>query len=301
MDRTVVVSGANGLLGSALSERLRAGGDRVVALHRSSSPVEGAVAVDVAARWVDIQALQALGPIDAVVHLAGAGIADRRWSDVRKREILESRTEMTSLLAGTFAQLERPPASFLSGSAIGYYGDTGTTAVDEHGEAGRDFLAQVCVEWEAAALESPTRTVLLRTGIVLAKQGGALKKQLPLFRAGLGGRLGTGRQYLSWIGLSDWLRAVEFLLDHHEVAGPVNLTAPNPTTNAEFTKALASALHRPAIAPVPPLALRLALGSELATTALLASQRVVPSALEAAGFTFANPTLDDTLRAELAA
>jgi len=297
---TYLISGSSGLLGQALSTAASAKGIHVARLVRSAKPSEhGDVAVDLERGWLDQAALERLGAIGAVIHLAGAGIADRRWTASRKKEILESRTIFTQLLAASIAALPVKPRVFLSGSAIGYYGDTGSVDVDEHGPLGNDFLAQVCDLWEQAALGAQTRTVLLRTGIVLTPKGGALKKQLPLFKAGLGGRLGNGRQSMSWIGLSDWVRAVEFLIDHDELDGPVNLTAPNPVTNAAFTNVLGSVVHRPTFAAVPPFALKLALGGELATSALLASQRVMPTVLLAAGFTFDEPELSGALKAEL--
>ncbi len=297
---TYLISGSSGLLGQALSDAARANGVHVARLVRSSTPsTNGDVAVDLKRRWLDRDALDRLGAIDAVIHLAGAGIADRRWSDARKREILESRTVFTELLASTIAEMTTPPGVFLSGSAIGYYGDTGTASVDETGDAGHDFLAEVCVAWERAAADAGVRTVLLRTGIVLTPKGGALKKQLPLFQAGLGGRLGRGAQFMSWIGLNDWIRGIEFIIANPTLVGPVNLTAPNPVSNAAFTKALASVLHRPAVAAVPPFALKIALGGELASTALLASQRVLPSALLTAGFAYSEAEVGDALRAEL--
>ena len=299
---TYLISGSSGLLGSALSDAAQANGVHVARLIRSSTPcTNGDVAVDLGHRWIDRDALDTLGHVDAVIHLAGAGIADRRWSPARKLEILESRTVFTELLATTIAQLATPPGVFLSGSAIGFYGDTGAADVDERGAVGHDFLADVCAAWEAAARDAGVRTVLLRTGIVLTPHGGALKRQLPLFNAGLGGRLGRGTQSMSWIGLTDWIRAVEWIIADETLSGPVNLTAPTPVTNAEFTTTLARSLHRPALAAVPPFALKIALGSELASTALLASQRVLPNALFDAGFTFAEPDLAGALRHELGA
>jgi uncharacterized protein len=297
---TYLISGSSGLLGSALSDAARAQGIHVARIVRASTPrTNGDVALDLERRWIDRDALDRLGAIDAVIHLAGAGIADRRWTPARKKEILESRTVFTELLSTTIASMATPPGVFLSGSAIGFYGDTGASPVDEAGAHGQDFLAEVCGAWEHAASNAGVRTVLLRTGIVLTPKGGALKKQLPLFKAGLGGRLGNGRQMMSWIGLADWIRSVEFIIATPSLSGPLNLTAPNPVSNGAFTRTLGRVLHRPAFAAVPPFALTIALGGELATTALLASQNVVPTALLRAGFTFTEPELGGALRAEI--
>lgn len=288
----VAITGSSGLIGRALTRHLTDAGHRVLRLVRSG---EGADT----ARWdpdagtIDAGALQG---IDAVVHLAGEGIAEKRWSPEQKARIRSSRVNGTTLLSTTLATLSNPPATFLSGSAIGFYGDTGDRAVDESAPAGTDFLASVCVDWEAAtsaAEDAGIRTVHLRTGIVLSPDGGALGKQLPLFKLGLGGRAGSGRQYQSWISLDDEVRAITWLLTS-ERSGPVNLTAPNPVTNAEFTKALGRAVHRPTT--ITPMAgPRLLLGRELADSLLLASQRILPAALEADGFTFSHPALDGAL------
>ena len=242
--------------------------------------------------------------VDAVVHLAGAGIGDKKWTPERKQLILESRTKATDLLARTLAGLARPPAVLISGSAVGYYGNRGDAVLTEESPPGDDFAAGVCVAWEAAtapAAEAGIRVVTIRTGIVLAAHGGALQRMLLPFKLGLGGRIGSGEQYMSWIALDDHVDAVRHLLGAASVSGPVNLTAPNPATNAEFTHALGGALHRPTILPTPLLPLKALYGSELVEHLLVNGQRVLPRALEADGFSFAYPELDGALRAVLAA
>lgn len=292
----VAVTGASGLIGSALAASLEADGHRVRRLvRRPARSGRDEVSWDPVRGGIDAAALAG---VDAVVHLAGAGIGDRRWSAERRREILDSRTVSTVLLAGTLAELDAKPAVLLSGSAIGYYGDRGDEVLTETSDAGDIFLSEVCVAWEAAAeaaIDAGIRTAFLRTGIVQAREGGALAKTLPLFRVGLGGKLGTGRQWWSWISLEDEVRAIRFLLDH-EVSGPVNLTAPNPTTNAEYTKVLGRVLGRPTVLPVPSFGPRLLLGRDLADQLLFASQRVQPTELLEAGFEFTHPDLEGALR-----
>ncbi|NCY16788.1 MAG: TIGR01777 family protein [Actinobacteria bacterium] len=233
---------------------------------------------------------------DKLAELLGA-----RPGDSIDVEVLESRTRGTDLLARTLASLDAPPPVLVSGSAIGIYGDTGDTAVDESGPHARDFLAEVCVHWEAAtapAAEAGIRVAHLRTGIVLTPEGGALAKLLPLFKLGAGGRMGSGRQWWSWISLADEISVIRWLLDT-EVSGPVNATAPNPVTNAEMTRILGSVLHRPTLLPVPSFGPKLLLGSELAQALLFTSQRVEPAVLTGQGFTFAHPTLESALRSML--
>ena len=292
----IAITGASGLIGRELSASLTADGHTVIPVVRR--PVQqGTEAIVWNPATGSIEAEKFEG-VDGVVHLAGAGIGDKRWSDAYKREILESRTKGTHLLATTLAGLAQPPKVLVSGSAIGYYGDTGDDAVDESAPAGDDFLARVCVEWEAAAapaVEAGLRVPFLRTGIVLTPRGGALAKMLPLFRFGLGGRMGSGRQWWSWISMADEISAIRWLLDH-DISGPVNATAPEPATNQTFTKTLGEVLHRPTIAPVPSFGPKLLLGPELADALLFTSARVVPNALTASGFTFANPTLEGALR-----
>jgi len=297
----VAVTGSSGLIGSALVRSLEGDGHGVVRVVRSASAGgdHGAtVTWDPVQGTVDAAGLEG---VDAAVHLAGAGIGDERWSDDRKRVILESRTKGTALLARTLAGLAAPPAVLLSGSAVGYYGDRGDEVCTETSPAGTGYLAEVCEAWEAAAtpaVEAGIRTAFLRTGIVQTKAGGALKKTLPLFKLGLGGRFGSGKQWWSWISLADEVGAIRHLLDH-DVSGPVNLTAPTPVTNAEYTATLGSVLGRPTVLPVPSFGPKLLLGAEGAKAVLLDGQRAVPSVLERAGYPFRHPTLEAALRAEL--
>lgn len=294
----ILVSGSSGLVGSALTRISRGEGDEVLRLVRRPARSDDEVSWDPSADTAPN--LAAIEGIDAVVHLAGAGIGDHRWSGAYKREIRDSRVRSTTLLATTLVQLKRPPRVLLSGSAVGYYGDAGDTAVDENSPAGNDFLAGLVKDWEAAAapaVDAGIRTVWLRSGIVMSTRGGALGKVLPLFRAGLGTRLGSGKQYISWIARPDHIAALRFLLKSDDVSGAVNITAPNPVTNAEYTKEIAAAVHRPALLVTPAAALRVALG-EFADT-VVTGQRVLPARLLDAGFTFAYPELAAALRALL--
>ncbi|MEI6735495.1 MAG: TIGR01777 family oxidoreductase [Actinomycetes bacterium] len=298
----IAITGATGFLGRALVAALHDRGDTPILFSRAQTAERNVVRWQPSVGEVNRDDLARVGSIDAFVHLAGAGIADKRWTAGRKEEILESRTRGTALLAKTIVGLETPPTVVLSGSAIGYYGSKGDEVLTETSSRGEGFLADVCEAWENAALpiqEAGITLSLLRTGIVMGAQGGALKKQLPLFKAGVGGRLGSGRQFLSPISLHDEIEAMLFLLDK-KIAGPVNLVAPEPITNRAFTTALGAAVHRPAIAAVPRLALDIALGRELVSEALMASQRVIPAALEAHGFVFQHRTIDQILMAALA-
>lgn len=241
----------------------------------------------------------ALRGATAVVHLAGEPIAAKRWTPEQRRRILDSRTTTTARLATVLAALDERPDVLVSGSAVGYYGDRGDEILREDSSAGDDFLAEVCKAWEAAteaAASAGIRVVRVRTGLVLGSDGGALSKMLPLFRFGLGGRFGAGRQWWSWISLDDEIGAIRYLIDH-DVTGPVNLTGPAPVTNAEFTRVLAKVLHRPAVVPVPRFGPRLLLGRELADHLLWSSQRVEPAALRDHGYRFRHPELPDALRA----
>ena len=292
---TVAVSGSSGLIGSALLERLRHDGHTVVPMVRRPAK-DGEIHYDPRNGVLDPESLVG---VDAVVHLAGAGIGDRRWTDRYRREILESRTLSTSLIAEAMASVASRggPRVLLSGSAIGFYGATGDEELNERSTAGDGFLADVCRAWEAAtspAEDAGVRVVHLRTGIVLSPRGGALKKLLPLFRFGLGGRMGSGRQWQSWISLNDEVGAIVFLLTA-DISGAVNLTAPAPVTNAEFTKVLASTLSRPALVPVPSFGPKLLLGGELADALLFTGQRVLPERLTDAGYSFEHPTLSEAL------
>lgn len=293
----IAVSGSHGLIGTALAHSLRAGGHRVVQLNRPNIPASGdTIDWDPVAGTIDAASLEG---IDAVVHLAGAGIGDKRWSDARKRELVGSRVGPTRLLSETLAGLDRPPEVFVSGSAIGIYGSRGNEILTEESDPGTGFLADLCTQWEASAQparDAGIRATTVRTGIVLSTAGGALAKQLPLFRLGLGGRMGSGRQYQSWISMDDEVAAIGWLLDH-DLDGPVNLTAPAPVTNAEFAKTLGRVLGRPTFLPTPTFAPKLVFGRELVDELLLASQRIVPRALEAGGFTFSHPDLGGALAA----
>jgi uncharacterized protein len=295
----VAITGASGLIGTALASALRAAGDRPVALvRRRVRAGEDAVEWNPAEGRIDAAALE---DMHGVVHLAGAGIGDQRWTDAYKREVLDSRTGPTRLLAETLASLQRPPAVLVSGSAIGYYGDRGDQVLTETSGPGDLFLSEVCLAWEAAArpaVDAGIRVGYARTGIVLDSHGGALSKLLPLFKLGVGGRMGSGQQWWSWVSINDEIRALQWLLEH-DVTGPANLTAPQPVTNREFSKILGRVLRRPSAFPVPSFGPKLLRGSELAQELLFASQRVLPEALVASGFSFDHPDLETALRAEL--
>lgn len=292
----IIVSGATGLIGTALQVRLRATGHEVVRLVRRD-PAPGDILWNPAAGELSPGALSGA---DAVVHLAGAGIGDRRWTTAYRREILESRVRSTALLAEAIASTSDGPRVMLSGSAIGYYGATGDELLDESSPQGSGFLADVCRQWEAAAspASARARVAFLRTGIVLSPEGGALRKLLPLFRLGAGGRFGNGRQWQSWISIHDEVGAIVHLLAADR-DGPVNLTAPDPVTNAEFTRVLAKVVRRPALIPVPRIGPALLLGGDLADALLYTGQRVVPRVLEQSGYRFEHPTLEGALRSLL--
>lgn len=298
----IAVTGAGGLIGSRLVRDLCADGHQVLRLVRPGSAGRDTTGTndavwDPTAGTIDAAALEG---IDAVVHLAGEGIADKKWTDEQKDRILTSRTLGTTLLADTLAGLDSPPTVLLSGSAIGFYGDTGDRPTDESGPAGSDFPARVCVAWEGSArpaVDAGIRVAYLRTGIVLDDDGGALAKQLPFFKAGIGGRSGPGTQFQSWISLRDEVRAIRFLLGA-DLSGPVNLTAPGPVTNAEFAKTLGRVLGRPTTI-IPMIGPRVLYGRELADSLLLTSQRIIPAALQSAGFEFSDPTLEGALRSIL--
>ncbi|MEO3752229.1 TIGR01777 family oxidoreductase [Streptomyces sp. B6B3] len=297
----VAVTGASGLIGSALVTALRADGHEVVRLVRRPPRADDEAEWDPSGRRQELTA-GALKSCDAVVHLAGAGVAEHRWTERYKRELRDSRVLGTAAIAAALASLpdSARPRTLVCGSAVGYYGDTGETPVDEDAPAGTGFLADLCQEWEAAAApatDAGVRTAFARTGLVVARSGGAWGRLFPIFRAGLGGRLGNGRQYWSVISLDDHIAALRFLLDGG-LSGPVNLTGPEPVTNRAATRAMGSVLHRPTVFAVPAPLLRLVLG-EFAED-VLGSQRVLPSRLLAAGFSFAHPTVEDALRAALA-
>jgi uncharacterized protein len=293
----VAVTGSHGFIGSALLPALRRAGHRPVRLVRGKPAATDELAWNPDAGTIDGGGLEGIG---GVVHLAGAGIGDKRWTDARKRLILESRTKGTDLLARTLAGLTRPPAVLVSASAIGYYGDRGDAPLDEHSAPGNDFVAGVCVQWEAAtapAADAGIRAARVRSGIILGRGGGVLPRMLLPFRLGLGGRIASGRQYMSWISIDDEVGAILHALTEDSVAGPVNLTGPHPVTNAEFTKTLGHVLHRPTAIPTPLLPLRARYGSELVRHLLVEGQRVLPKQLEQTGYGFAHPTLEEGLRA----
>lgn len=294
----VAVSGSSGLIGSALCRSLAGDGHEVVRIVRPGSSAPGpTVEWDLERRTMDGAGLVG---VDAVVHLAGEPIGAKRWTPPQKAKVMESRRISTSLLADTLASLDGGPRALVSGSAIGFYGDRGDEVLTEaSGPQPGLFLSDVCIAWEAAAapaVDAGIRVTHCRTGIVLDRSEGALAKLLPLFRFGLGGKMGSGRQWMSWISLADEVAALRFLVDTEAATGPFNLTAPNPVTNAELAKTLGSVLGRPSFVPVPAFGPKLLLGGELADQLLFASQRVHPTALEAAGFEFRHRSLEPALR-----
>ena len=292
----IIVSGSHGLVGKALLKSLAADGHEVFRLvRREANFGVGEIWWDPSEGRIDAQHLEGC---DVVVHLAGESIASGRWNEEKKRAILESRVKSTLLLSETLARLSQPPSVFLSASAIGYYGNRGDELLTEQSAPGNDFLANVCIEWENAtrpAGEKGIRTVHTRFGIILDDQGGALAKMLTPFRMGIGGRVGSGKQWMSWIALDDVVSGLKFLMGETSTRGPVNFVAPNPVTNAEFTKTLGRVLSRATIFPVPEFAARLAFG-EMADALLLSSQRVEPSVLKSKQFRFRWTTLEAALR-----
>lgn len=299
MERSrIAVAGASGLIGSALVRSLAADGHEVVRLVRRASHGPAEVCWDPEGRYVDAVGLTGC---DVVVNLAGAGVGDHRLTDAYKKRVRDSRVLGTAALAEAVAALPEPPRVFVNGSAIGFYGETGEREVDEDAPPGEGFLPSLCVEWEEASApvrEAGIRTVFARTGLVVARGGGAWGRLFPLFRAGLGGRMGDGRQYWSYIALHDEVAALRHLIGTDGLSGPFNLTAPRPLTNREITAAMGRVLHRPTVFPVPAPVLRTVLG-ELAGD-VLGSQRVVPKRLLDSGFTFAFPGIEDAIRSALA-
>lgn len=292
----ILVTGSTGLVGSRLVPSLKAKGHEVIRLVRSA-PKDSATEI----RWnpakgtLSADALEGLG---GVVHLAGDNLAEGRWTDEKKRSIRESRVKGTTLISETLSKLERKPEVLVSASAIGFYGNRGDEILNERSASGDDFLAEVCREWELAtqaAAQSGVRVVHLRFGVILSGDGGALKKMLFPFRMGVGGKLGDGKQYMSWIAIDDAVGAIEHALTDNSMRGAVNVVAPEPVTNYEFTKAMGRVLSRPTIFPVPAFAARLAFG-EMADATLLASQRVEPVRLKESGFVFKYPKLEGALR-----
>jgi uncharacterized protein len=296
----IAISGASGLIGSALAADLAATGNEIVRLVRSAPKSVGEL------RWDPLAAAGGLDPaalsgVDAVVHLSGAPVADKRWTAARKDELRTSRITSTRALVAAMAAADPSPGVLICGSAIGYYGETGDTITDESSPAGTGFLADLVRDWESAAdgaARSGTRVVNIRSGIVLAADGGMLGRLMLPFKFGLGARIGPGTQYLSWISLTDEVRAIEYLLEASDLEGPVNLTAPEPVTNADFTRALAQTLHRPALLRLPAAVLSAALGE--VSGELLGSARIVPTRLQKAGFTFRTPDIRTALTSILA-
>ena len=295
----VVVTGSSGLIGTALRPALEGAGHRMVPMVRDGGGGE-ALRWDPAEGQIDAGGLEGVG---AVVNLAGESIGAKRWNGEQKARIRDSRVRGTTLLAETLAKLQRPPKVLVSGSAVGYYGDRGDEVLTESSRSGDGFLAEVCRAWEAGAdpaREAGIRVSHIRTGIVLSGRGGALAKMLRPFKLGVGGKLGTGGQWMSWIALDDEVGAIVHLLGDGAPPGAVNLTAPNPATNADFTKALGTALGRPTVLPVPRIGLKLLLGGEMAEELLLGGQRALPTKLLDSGYVFAHPDLGDALKVALA-
>jgi uncharacterized protein (TIGR01777 family) len=290
----VVVTGASGLIGTALVSSLRSDGHDVVRLVRHIALAPDEANWDPARRLLDPSLLAGS---DAIVHLAGAGVGDKRWSEAYKQTILASRVDGTSTLAAALASMDSPPGVLISASAVGFYGERGDDVLDESASLGSGFLADVVRQWEACtapASDAGVRVVHIRSGLVLSADGGVLGKTLPLFKLGLGGRLGSGRQWMPWIALPDEVAAIRFLLDSPALSGAVNLSAPTPVRNSDYTHAVGRAVHRPTLAPVPRFALRAALAGFTDEGALV-SQRAVPRRLLDAGFEFSYPTLDAAL------
>ncbi|WP_405932574.1 TIGR01777 family oxidoreductase [Streptomyces sp. NBC_00827] len=293
----VAIAGASGLIGSALARSLTSDGYEVIRLVRRPPVGKDEVQWDPEGHRLDAARLEGCA---AVVNLAGAGVASRYWTKAYKEKIRRSRVLGTKTLADAVASLDSPPRVFVNGSAIGFYGDTDGRAVDESAPAGDGFLSSLCVEWEgatAAVQEAGVRTVLVRTGLVVARKGGAWGKLFPLFKAGLGGRMGSGGQYWSFVSLHDEVAAIRHLIDTESLSGPFNLTAPEPLTNREITEAMGRVLHRPTVLATPAPLLRLALGGM--SDDILGSQRVLPARLLESGFTFAFPTIEGALGAAL--
>src|SRR5215213_2898927 len=291
----ILVTGASGLVGTELAPLLESEGHETLRLVRNAPASAEEVRWNPSAGTIDAAALEG---VDAAVHLAGENLAEGRWTDEKKRRIRESRVKGTRLISETLAGLARQPEVLVSASAVGFYGSRGDEVLTEQSAAGDDFLAQVCREWEeatAAAEGARIRVVHLRFGVILSGRGGALKKMLTPFRLGVGGKLGDGRQYMSWVTLDDAVGAIEHALSDKTLSGPVNVVAPRPVTNKEFTKAMGSALSRPTFFSVPAFAARLAFG-EMADATLLSSQRAEPARLQESGFVFKYPEIEGALR-----
>ncbi|MGD9935272.1 MAG: TIGR01777 family oxidoreductase [Dehalococcoidia bacterium] len=294
----IAITGSSGLIGTALQAHLTRAGHEVIRVRRGNDSDPSAM-WNPDTGWFREGGLEG---VEAVIHLAGAGIADKRWNESRKAELLESRVKGTRLLVDHLATLTKKPAVLLSSSAVGFYGSRGDEQLTEASAAGEGFLPEICVAWEQEAMrasELGIRTVAVRTGVVLTKRGGALAKMLPPFKMGMGGRLGDGKAYFPWISLEDIVGVYEHLLAA-DVRGPVNAVGPNPVTNGEFTKALGKAIHRPTLLPVPTLGLKVLYGTGITEETLLSSQRVLPGVLEESGYDFQQATVAEALEAALA-
>jgi uncharacterized protein len=291
----ILLSGSNGLVGSELKNDLTNKGHNVISLIRNKNhESNSSVYWDYENKILD---LDNLNEIDCVIHLAGENISAKRWTEKQKKKILESRTQSTNFLIKSISKLERKPHSFICSSAIGYYGNRGEEVLIEESEKGTGFLSDVCQDWERCTLpakEAGMRVVNLRFGVVLSEKGGALKKMLLPFKFGVGGKIGTGKQYISWISIEDTIRVIDFCLKNDKINGPINVVAPNPVTNYELTKSLGKILNRPTLFPLPAFAARLVLG-EMADELLLASTRVEPAILLKYGFDFKHTALDKAL------
>lgn len=298
----VLISGGSGMVGSQLSPVLKSAGHELFYLVRRPSRRADEFAWDTVTGEVELQKLEAAGEIHAFIHLAGENIANSRWSAAQKARIYNSRVGSTEKLCRALSSLSRPPSIYVGASAIGYYGNRGDEVLTEKSSAGTGFLAETCVAWENAAsvvFNSNSRMSHLRFGVILSRSGGALKRMVPPFKAGLGGPLGTGRQWVSWIGIRDAVRAIHFVLEDEKAKGAFNVTAPEPVRNAEFSSELAQCLHRPAVFRTPAFVLRAAFG-QMGSELLLGSARVIPGRLSSARFEFEEPTLRGALEQELA-
>ena len=291
----IAISGASGLLGSEVSEYLLKEGHTVLRLVRKKPDSEDEI------HWNPINGSiekEKLENVNAIINFSGKNIGLGRWTDKRKKVLFDSRIDSTRLLAETIAELKNPPHTFLSSSAVGYYGDGGSTLLNEGAEPGKGFLSELCVKWEKAtesAMKAGIRVIQMRSGVVLSSKGGALKKMLPAFSMGIGGRLGSGKQYFSWIVIDDFVRAVYHLLISDSIQAPVNINSPEVVTNNEFTKILGKVIHRPTVLPVPGFVLKGLLG-QVAEELLLSSSYAVPQILLGSGFEFKYPRLEDALR-----
>lgn len=295
----IAITGASGLIGTALTPSLESAGHEVIRLVRREPRNATEARWDPAAGDIDMRAISGS---DVVIHLAGAGVGDKRWTDEYKRVILDSRVQGTTTIAAAIARAENPPSVLVSGSAIGYYGDRGDESLDENSSKGTGFLSDVVEKWEAAtsaASSAGVRVVLARTGLVVSDAGGAFGRLLPVFKAGVGGKVGNGKQYWPVISLRDEVAALRFLAEQSDLSGPVNLVGPHPLRNAEVAKAMGKALRRPAVFPVPGFALKLALGEF--SEDILASQRVYPHRLQGEGFEWEDPTFEQALASALKA